>query len=914
MEHPINTTMIKNNKKKRISFKYKVAILSMLCLFSALFFFSLTLYKQQKSFTEKYAISKASILTKSFSNSVQRDLLLENYDEIIEQQLLSAEFPGIRKIIVTDQSGDVISYVTHENDSAPEEVLTIAAISPPINDALQVSISNTIVHVWSPIFEKGWVKLEYDYSIRDDALSSIMRSAIFTAAGLAILTALYFLMLFQRPIEQLRKLINFAKGLDFYREKQSIDVKSSVKEISELNDALNHSAERIYTQSQKIIHSEDQYRRIVNNIQEGIFETDNEGRITFVNDAWEKITGYKKTDLIGTHISKAIDAVNKVKIFDFLTDAIQKNTDGFHFDLSFTDGKGSCRWAEAWISIIKDASGCITGYTGTLADITERKLTEKILIDARDSAENANRMKGQFVASVSHEIRTPLNGVLGMAQLLLDTKLDSEQRDYVKTLYQSGLGLLAIINDILDFSKIESGKLTLENTPFDLQQSLDDVCDLFLPKIQDKQLELIKRFDPQCPRLFIGDVGKIRQIILNFLSNAIKFTDKGQIIIDVQGLETTSDFVKLRISITDTGIGISPENQKLLFHEFSQVDSGSTRRFDGTGLGLAISRSLATLMGGSVNLKSEENNGSTFYIELTLARQTCTSLPEYTCLDNVRLLIVDDLEVNRRILREALGAQGAIILEAANAQDALNIMSHGIQHSKAIDIAILDLNMPDMKGDDLGIEIRSNPLFSHTKLVLLSSSPLRGEGDRIKEIGFSKVMYKPAKLESLVKALQEINRNAQSVISETSKVPTAQQALEIPARVLLAEDNMVNQRVAMHMLEKMGATVDVAANGLEAVRMSAQFHYDLILMDCHMPELDGFAATQLIRQRQAQSLTEGYTPIIAITANTMDGDRERCLAAGMNDFLGKPIRQQDLFAALQKYASTTATELSSTVT
>jgi PAS domain S-box-containing protein len=884
------------------SFNQQVALLSALSLMVALTVFAYTVYQRQEELNEKSALAQATIVIKNFASASYRDVLLANYDEIRELLLHTAEFPEVSRITITDNHGRVISDVQHLPGHDPEELFSQLELTLPGQPGLVYHNRGNSFEMWYPISDQGWVYMVYNYSVQSEAYLAVLRSELSTGLLLSVLSAIYFLGLLHRPIRELRRLIAFAKGLDVYHGRAEIQVRSTTREISELNQALNQSAARLFEQSQQILQSESQYRRVVNNVQEVIFQTDITGRITFLNPAWETISGYTVAESLGRNIMDFASPAEGESLRSAIEPLLSLASEHLHLEARYTTRTGDVRWAEIWTALVRDEGGRIIGTTGTLADISGRKEAEMALIAAKDAAESATRAKSQFLASMSHEIRTPMNGVLGMAQLLLDTDLSTEQRDYVRTLYHSGQSLLTIINDILDFSKIEAGKLSIEPIPFDLATAVDEVCDLLLPQLQEKRLELVQRYAPDCPRLVIGDAGRIRQVVLNFLGNALKFTEKGHILVEVSSVGMDEKSARIRISVTDTGIGISAAKQAQLFQQFSQADTSTTRRFGGTGLGLAICKALSELMGGTVGLSSAEGRGSTFYVELPLPRQSVTELRPTLHLEGLRILVVDDLDMNRRILRESLTNRGVLVQEAATAALAMSHLYAGVARGEPFDIAIIDLHMPDIDGEALGRQIVAEPSLGRTHLILLSSSSLKHEQARFKDAGFSATLVKPVRIDQLIEEVSQLDQTRPHPGLPPLRSPEEPPGTASHLRVLLAEDNVVNQKVAARMLEKLGMTVDVVGNGLEAVRMCMQFRYDLVLMDCQMPDLDGFAATREIRRLQAQAASPRGVPIIALTANTMEGDRERCLAAGMNDFMGKPIRQQDLATMLQKYS------------
>src|SRR5438477_559488 len=527
---------------------------------------------------------------------------------------------------------------------------------------------------------------------------------------------------------------------------------------------------------------------------------------------------------------------------------------------------------------------------------------------ARDLAERVARARSAFLANMSHEIRTPMNAVLGFVELVLDTELASEQRRALELVRSSSEALLTILNDILDYSKIEAEHLELESIPFDLPKVVHATATLLAVRAREKHLELTVDVPPDVPHMVRGDPTRVRQVLMNLIGNAIKFTEQGEVYVSAAVVAYHDGRTSVRFRVRDTGIGISQEQLATIFDEFTQADVSMTRRYGGTGLGLAISRKLVALMGGRLSVTSEVGRGSEFSFTLRVPVETPTAAPtpsRAVSLGGRRVLVVDDNETNRRILRDMLGAEGVAVHEAARADAGMAALRRAAAAGTPFDLAILDAQMPDQDGFELAAAVRADPRLAATKLLILTSAGQRGDGERCRVMGIQAYLTKPIARADLIEAVGTVLAGAPPAGAAPALV-TRHSIAESrhTLRILLAEDNVVNQQVATAMLVKRGHQVDVVGNGREAVDAVGARDYDLVLMDIQMPELDGFAATAAIR-----ALPRGRSlPIIALTAHALSGERERCLERGMTGYLAKPFKAHDLFAVIEgRTAATTDT-------
>jgi two-component system, sensor histidine kinase and response regulator len=561
---------------------------------------------------------------------------------------------------------------------------------------------------------------------------------------------------------------------------------------------------------------------------------------------------------------------------------------------------GHVTWASTTKMPLRNEAGRIVGTFGISRDITDWKQAAEALRQAKEAAEAANRAKSTFLANMSHEIRTPLNAVIGMTELVLSTPLAPQQKEFLTAVRDSGEALLSVINDILDFSKIEAGRIVLDRAPFDLWESLGDTVKSFAFRAHTQGLELAFHIDPDVPRLVLGDYGRLRQIIVNLIGNAIKFTEQGEVLLTVQRDSSAGDEVVLRFTVADTGIGIAPDKQATVFEVFEQVDSSLRRRHGGTGLGLTISSRLVELMGGRIWVESDVGHGSRFHFTVRLTVADEAAVPgcrlEAPQLHGLPVLVVDDNATNRRILDEVLRAWGMRPTLTGGAKAAWERMQQALREGEPFRLVLTDAHMPDIDGFSLVEQIKADAQLSRTVVVMLTSGDHPEDGQRCQKLGIAAYLLKPVKQSELLESIER----ALGLTVPAKDLPEPSVATATPARqlrVLLAEDSLVNQKLAVALLERRGHVVTVANNGREALAATERQEFDLVLMDVQMPELDGYEATQAIRMRERQS--DRHLPIIAVTAHALKGDEARCLAAGMDAYVSKPISAAELYQAIE---------------
>jgi two-component system, sensor histidine kinase and response regulator len=658
-------------------------------------------------------------------------------------------------------------------------------------------------------------------------------------------------------------------------------------ELVQSNADLTRANEMVSAEANKL-------RTLIECLDAGVVFADQNDVITEINSKFVELFGTNRSEVLGKTIW---DIHEKLRPLDHVRDIISQFKKGNSRDPVSIDRKLQDRNLSMHVQPIFEENT----YKGAILSV----LDVSDFVRAKEQTEQANRAKGQFLANMSHEIRTPLNGIVGMAQLALATSLNDQQREYIESIKVSSQDLISIINDILDFSKIEAGKMSLFSAPFSLRDSVSKVVSNMAVQAQAKGLELLYDIESDTPDQLIGDSGRLRQILINLLGNAIKFTEHGEVLVSVKAELLPDSKVKLYFAVRDTGVGIPQEKLSTIFQAFEQVDSSSTRRFGGTGLGLAVSSQLCQMMGGKIWVQSQLNEGSVFYFSVImgfkpLQKALDSQSPAPNPLKGLSVLVVVNNATSLRLLEKALTKAGMIFQSANDGLGAMSLLSSCKEKDEIFDFVLIDMTLPDVTGTELAAEIKNWAVALQTKIMLFVPKDFTPEGKNLHKLNIVGLVSKPTGPDELINALLKASSSyltGESGLDNKVK-PNHSEEYSRNLEILVAEDNLINQKLATYMLANLGHKVVIAANGQEAFDKFRAGHFDVILMDVQMPVMDGFEATRLIRAAEKES--ERHTPIIALTAHAMKGDRERCLESGMDDYISKPINHKELLDALTR--------------
>lgn len=816
-------------------------------------------------------------------------------------------------MIIVDSKNRILFHPDKKMIASTVNVSLLAKMQGNTGSFVEYIDGEDMFITYSKSKKSGWTLIRLIPLQKLNAKAEAIRDTMLLVIGICFLVVLILSRVFtKRVVDPITHVTNLFKELQAGKidEKMRLPESDSGNEIGELvrwfNTFLDSQTKRLRAE-EALSDSREQYRTVVNSISEVVFKTDTAGTLTFLNPAWTDITGYSIEESLGTHFADPVHLEDHVMALDMLNAVLGGEQKSVRCTLRYNTREKRLRYVEVYARVTIDKQNCLSGMAGTLNDVTDRVIRDQELQQAKEISEAANRAKSEFLANMSHEIRTPLNPIIGMTDLLLTTPLNTEQKELVQTVHNAGEVLLQVINDVLDFSKIEAGKMEMENIDFHMVSLIDGMTDLVAWKARAKDLVLLTFIDPEIPAILNGDMGRIRQVLLNLAGNAVKFTNNGEVVIRALVKEKSAVGCLLRFEVSDTGDGLSDVLQSRLFKPFVQADGSTTRKYGGTGLGLSISKHLVGLMGGKIGVESEEGIGSLFWFEIPLLHGQDHTQPEETPhneLQKLRILTVDDRQNSREIVcryTQHWGIQNTCIEKP---EETLLRLKQALDAGSPYHMLILDLTMQGVSGLELAQMIRSDPHWSDLRILMISSYDVAENKRDVLEAGVDGYLLKPVKqsqLRETIASLMNCRLGAARLEDLPDQEPLRRKNKENAQgrRILLAEDNAANQKLALLLLKKFGYETVLAINGREAVQAVSEEKIDLVLMDCQMPEMDGFEATREIRKRESKA--GKHVPIIAMTANAMLSDRQLCLQAGMDDYISKPINPQKMQDVLEKW-------------
>lgn len=862
----------------------------------------------------KKVITAAKVFTTFDLQNLQEKpagLLIVNYNvDVFYEHFSQRKLDQDTTMIIVDEKNRIVFYKDKMQIGNKVDSLFMKRLTQERGSFVDNINDQEMFITYSKSAKNGWTLINLIPVDKLVAKTILIRNTTVIVFGLCLVVILLFSISMSRkvvvPIKNITDLFKEIKDGTIDEEKRLSDL-SLKDEIGELirwfNTFLDSLREKRRA-DEALSESREQYRTVVNNISEVIFQIDLEGRWLFLNPAWTEITGFSIEESIGKKSISYIYLEDQSLVNEFYNALLERQKEHYRHTARYLTKEEGVRWIEVYAKILLDKNGHVMGISGTLTDVTERVIAEQQLQQAKEVSEAANRAKSEFLANMSHEIRTPMNPIIGMTELLLETSLTAEQRELLGMVQNSGKALLDIINDILDFSKIEAGKLVLESIDFDLVALTEEVADLVSWKAREKGLAVMTFIDPAIGLLLEGDPGRLRQVLLNLAGNAVKFTEVGEVFIRATLLEKDEKQAHIRFEIKDTGIGLSKEARNSLFQPFTQADGSTTRKYGGTGLGLSISKRLVELMGGEIGVESTTGEGSVFYFTVRLhcspkeqKIENSNTLP----FEGLRAVLIDDNITSQEILQSYLASWG-MKTYIVQSKAALTALQQEAYAALPYELVILQADLEQLDWAVVVKMLKNEPQLAKSKILLITMYDVKGHKTEVLEAGVAGHLSKPIKKTQLFETITAImNKDIPVSVPTGGKVvgPTLFKEDIASYQILLVEDNRTNQKLATMLLEKLGYRVQLAMNGREAVEAVDKGSYALVLMDCQMPEMDGFEATIAIREQEKNS--GKHIPIVAMTANAMQGDKEKCLVAGMDDYISKPINSKQLQQVLENW-------------
>ena len=906
---------------------YLTLVVNSIILLAFLGYGSYTASEQAASLAQNLE-NETRNMARNLAAGSANDLLMSHFDEIEGGMLRQVMLGAVQELVVADSHARILVQVQRDANGEARPVYEhISALLDVSQAEVRTPANYTLLLPIERGERLGWVRVTTSLSALDSTQRRTWTNTLLVSLLTVLVTGALLAVFLRKATAALGRATEFANDL-IQQRGSTMPTISQIVEIEQLRKALNSAAQALATQFLALQDSEAKQKHIAALLRQNakdmtdrefalnqhaiVSMTDPDGNITYANGLFCQISGYPLTELLGQNHRLIQSGLHPPVFFADLWKTIAAGR-VWHGEICNRDRSGALYWVNASIVPLLSEDGRPEQYIAIRTDISARKEAERALLLAKEVAEQANKVKSDFLANMSHEIRTPMNGIIGMTELALDTELNTEQREYLDLVKVSAHALLNIVNDILDFSKIEAGRLDIETIEFSLEQMLRDTLKSLAVRAHQKNLELLLHIAPDVPDRLMGDPGRLRQVLVNLIGNAIKFTPSGEVEVAVHRIGPTAltqtptpaaTATDLRFSVRDTGIGIARDKFKAVFDSFSQADTSTTRQYGGTGLGLTISAQLVALMGGCIELDSKLGQGSTFHFTLNLPSVSRDAFSHYQSSGRVTglpVLIADDNATNRSLLVQMLRNWNMQPTAVASGAQALTELERAAASGQPYALALLDVQMPEMDGFELVQHIRQHPQYVAATVMMLTSEGQRGHAARCRELGIASYLMKPISqselLDAIMTALGEPGQPRTALITRHS-LREARRKLHL----LLAEDNAVNQTLAVRLLQKLGHTVTVAHNGAEALQhwQTSPGEFDAILMDVDMPVMNGYETTQRIRALEQERGVPDATriPIVAMTAHAMQGARETCLRHGMDAYLAKPIDTEALWCEL----------------